>query len=164
MTPIRIDDALIDKAAADSRSIRTWRWAAAAALFALALIVTLWIRQSTTGMAPDAIRFTLLEETTRAAATPTRVDVPHGSINLFLLFQLDFAADAFPLSLEIVGQDGRTRVTRQVRTVDLNDGDYCLIPVPRRVLPDGDYRARLTGAGGGPGTEYPFRVVAAPAP
>jgi hypothetical protein len=164
MKPIRIDDALIDKAAADARSIRTWRWVAAAALFALAATVTLWIRQSTTEMASGAISFTLLEETTRATSTPPQVDVPHGSIDIFLLFQLNFAADAFPLSLEILDYDGQTRCTRQVRTEDLNDGDYYLIPVPRRILPDGDYRARLKGSGGGPGTEYPFRVLTAPAP
>ena len=164
MTPIRIDDALIDKAAADSRSIRIWRWATAAALFALAATVTLWIRQSTTGMASDAIRFTLLEETTRVASPPTHVNVPHGSIDVFLLFQLDFAAGAFPLSLEIVDQDGRSRFTRKVRIENLNDGNHYLIPVPRRVLPDGDYRARLKGSGGGPGAEYPFSVLAAPAP
>jgi len=164
MTPIRIDDALIEKTATDSRSIRTWRWVAAAALFALAATVTLWIRQSTGEMHPGAIHFTLIEETTRAASAPTEVAVSYGSTNVFLLFQLDFAAGAFPLSLEIVGQDGQTRYTRQVHTGDLNDGDYCLIPVPRSVLPDGDYRARLKGSGGGPGAEYPFRVVAAPAP
>ena len=164
MTPIRIDDALIEKTATDSRSIRTWRWVAAAALFALAATVTLWIRQSTAELRPGAIHFTLLQETTRAASAPTEVAVFHGSTNVFLLFQLDFAAGAFPLSLEIVGQDGQTRYTRQVHTGDLNDGDYCLIPVPRSVLPDGDYRARLKGSGGGPGAEYPFRVLAAPAP
>jgi len=146
--------------------VRKWRWLAAAALFALAATLTVWIRQSTAEMRPGAIHFTLLEETARAASAPTEVAVPHGSTDVFLLFQLDFAADAFPLSLEIVGQDGRTRYTREVPTEDVNEGDYYFIRVPRRLLPDGDYRVRLTGSRGDPGSrvEYPFRVIGPPLP
>jgi hypothetical protein len=139
---------------------------AAAALILLAATVTLWIRQSTTAVGSGAIHFTLLEETARAASEPIEATVPHGSTEVYLLLQVDFAADAFPLSLEIVGEDGRARYEREVPTEDLNDGDYYFIGVPRRILPDGEYRIRLTGSRGdaGTGVEYPFRVIGAPAP
>jgi len=164
MTPIHIHD---DEVAADSlASERTWRWVAAAALFLLAATVTLWIRQSTTGMGPGAIFYTPVEESTRAASEPTEVTVPHGATDVFLAFEVDFDADAFPLSLKIVDEDGVPRYGRELSTEDLNNGYYLLLGVSRRILPDGDYRAWLTGSQGDAGirVEYPFRVIGAPAP
>jgi hypothetical protein len=144
---------------------RFWRWAAIAAMLLLAVTTTLWLRQGPDPLGPGVIRPSLVEDTGRAAPGPTTVAVPSGSTHVFLIFPVDLESGAFPVTLDILDEQGRSRYREQIVAGDLIDGLYLYLGIPRRELPDGDYRARISGSpdAAKPGLEFPFRVAGAPA-
>jgi hypothetical protein len=142
-----------------------WRWSAVAAMLLLALTTTLWLREGPGPLGPGVIRPSLVEETGRALPGPTKVAVPSGSTHVFLIFPVDLASDALPVTLKILDEQGRSRYREQIVAGDLVDGLYLYVGIPRRELPDGDYRARMAGSpdAARPGLEFSFRVAGAPA-
>jgi len=144
---------------------RVWRWAAVAAMLLLAVTTTLWLRQGPALLAPGVIHPSLVEDAGRAAPGTTEVAVPSGSTHVFLIFPVDLESGAFPVTLEILDEQGESRYREQIVAGDLLDGLYLYLGVPRRDFPDGDYKARITGSpdAAKPGLEFPFRVAGAPA-
>jgi hypothetical protein len=119
------------------------RWlAAAAGLFVAAVGIGLLVRSRDGAAASEVISVHFVPATQRDGAVP-EVDLAEAADAVHLLFEVDLAPEAFPVSLRIHGPRGVVLSSDRVAGSTLLRGRFLFVRLRRDELPPGAYRAEV---------------------